>query len=48
MPLEQMDGAQYTLRRMPYVGLAIAAIVCIILGPPTRSSCETSRQSGAW
>ncbi|EOD27993.1 hypothetical protein EMIHUDRAFT_366429, partial [Emiliania huxleyi CCMP1516] len=26
MPLEQMDGAQYTLRRMPYVGLAIAAI----------------------
>jgi uncharacterized membrane protein YdfJ with MMPL/SSD domain len=32
MPLEQMDGAQYTLRRMPYVGLAIAAIVCIILG----------------
>jgi len=38
MPLEQMDGAQYTLRRMPYVGLAIAAIVCIILGPPTRSS----------
>ena len=38
MPLEQMDGAQYTLRRMPYVGLAIAAIVCIILGGLTRSS----------
>ena len=32
MPLEQMDGAQYTLRRMPVVVLAIAAIICVILG----------------
>ena len=47
MPLEQMDGAQYTLRRMPYVGLAIAAIVCIILGGPG-GAAETSRQSDSW
>mmetsp|Transcript_2153 Transcript_2153/g.5933 ORF Transcript_2153/g.5933 Transcript_2153/m.5933 type:complete len:790 (+) Transcript_2153:1049-3418(+) len=32
MPLEQMDGAQYTLRRMPLVALAIAGIVFIVLG----------------
>ena len=47
MPLEQMDGAQYTLRRMPYVGLAIAAIVCIILGVPG-GGAEASRQSDTW
>jgi len=32
MPLEQMDGAQFTLRRMPLVALAIALIVCVVLG----------------
>ena len=47
MPLEQMDGAQYTLRRMPYVGLAIAAIVCIILGGPG-GGVVTSHQSDSW
>ena len=45
--LDQMDGAQYTLRRMPYVGLAIAAIVCIILGGPG-GGVVTSHQSDSW
>jgi len=27
-----MDGAQFTLRRMPLVALAIAVIVCVVLG----------------